>query len=133
MRYKIYGDDIFAYEPPFVRSLDITDEMDEYDIINYINKFWKVRHYYDTAKGEGKKPKLIIGSDKDGCLTLFLKTYASLRRLGILLPETHPLFNHYTLWSARFKFDVSRRRNLFTDSPIKYFTDQIQQFVYDNI
>lgn len=131
MRYKIYGDDIFAYEPPFVRSLDITDEMDEYDIINYINKFWKVRHYYDTAKGEGKNPKLIVGSDKDGCLTLFLKTDASLKRLGILLPETHPLFNHYIIWSARF--GVTRRRNLFTDSPIKYFTDQIQQFVYDNI
>ena len=127
MRYKIYGMDVFAYEPPFVRSLDITDEMNEYDIINIINKFWKVRHYYDTLKDEGKNPKLIVGSDKDGCLTLFLKTDTSLKRLGILLPETHPLFNHYNLWSARF--DETRRRRLFTDSPIKYFIDQVQQFV----
>jgi exopolysaccharide biosynthesis protein len=95
--------------------------MDEYDIINYINKFWKVRHYYDTAKGEGKKPKLIIGSDKDGCLTLFLNTDASLRRLGILLPETHPLFNHSTIWNARLRKVPA--------SQIKYFIDQVQQFV----
>jgi len=121
MRYKIYGADVSASEPPYVRSLDITDEMDEYDIINLINKFWKVRHYYDTAKGEEKNPKLIIGSDKDGCLTLFLKTDASLKRLGMLLPEVHPLFNHSTVWNARLrKVPVSQ---------IKYFIDQVQQFV----
>ena len=121
MRYKIYGTDVFAYEPPFVRSLDITDEMDEYDIIHLINKFWNIRHHYNRAEDEGKDPKLIVGSDKDGCLTLFLRTGASIRRLGMLLPETHPLFNHSTIWNARLrKVPVSQ---------IKYFIDQVQQFV----
>ena len=121
MRYKIYGTDVFASEPPYVRSLDITDEMDEYDIINLINKFWNIRHHYNRAEDEGKNPKLIVGSDKDGCLTLFLRTEVSLRRLGMLLPETHPLFNNSTIWNARLrKVPVSQ---------IKYFIDQVQQFV----
>jgi len=121
MRYKIYGTDVFASEPPYVRSLDITDEMDEYDIIDHINKFWNIRHHYNRAEDEGKNPKLIVGSDKDGCLTLFLRTEVSLRRLGILLPETHPLFNHSTIWNARLRKVPA--------SQIKYFIDQVQQFV----
>ena len=113
MRYKIYGNDINS--PPFVRKLQITDSMEASDIYDIIKKFWTPNIYisaqreYERTKDENKKPELFLGSDKDKCLSLLVHTGSSIRRLGILLPETHPLFNFEVLvrkWNM-FKNHVS--------------------------
>ena len=134
MRYKIYGNDLLS-EAPFVRKLTLTDDMTPEDILNIIGKFWGSANsfYHKHIKGEEQKqkPTLTLGSDKDGCLTLFSRfafdsNVATLKRVGVLLPETHPLFN-FSVISIRINRFV--RSGPVSGINFRYFLNQIENFI----
>lgn len=129
MKYKIYGIDIL--EDPFVRTISTADldSMDNLDVLNFISKFWNVRVTYDRAYNEGKEPKIIIASDEHGCLSVFMQTNQGfLRRLSVLLPENHPVYNYNTIMGVmriqRFQHDSVVGRGINS----KYFLRQIEDY-----
>ena len=137
MRYNIYGDDLL--DIPYIRNLTLTDDMGVLDILEIIGKFWNSANsfYHDRGNKEGeKKPALTLGSDKNGCLTLFSRfsydgaSLPTLRRVGVLVPESHPLFN-FTLLYVRINRFV--RSGPVSEINIPYFLKQIENFSYDNI
>lgn len=136
MRYIIYGYDLTHTTAPFVRNLNLTDETDANDILIIIAQYWNSanRFYYDQ-KRDGIEPTLILASDKNKGLTLFSQfSYndndenyiAPLRRIGVLLPESHPLFN-FTLIYTRINRFV--RSGPVSEVNFPYFLKQIEDFV----
>lgn len=129
MRYKIYGNDLTAI--PYVRNLNLTDDTGADDILSIAAKFWNSanRFYYDPEK-EGKELTLILGSDKNEGLTLFshLKgsSVGALKRICVLLPESHPLFN-FTLIERRINKFV--RSSSVSEINLTYFLKQIEDFI----
>lgn len=130
MRYKIYGNDLTAV--PYVRNLNLTDDTSADDILIIITKFWNSANvFYHDLKKEGKEPTLVLGSDKNEGLSLFSRfsyaqSTATLRRIGVLLPESHPLFN-FTLIDTRINRFV--RSGPVSEVNFPYFLKQIEDFI----
>ena len=132
MRYNIYGYNLL--DAPYVRNITLTEDMVEKDILNIIGKFWNSANsfYHDRGNKKGEeKPTLTLGGDTNGCLTLFSRfsydgNFPTLRRVGVLMPESHPLFN-FTLLSNRINRFI--RSGAVSEINLPYFLKQIEDFI----
>jgi hypothetical protein len=103
MRYQIFGTDLT--QRPYLRFISDEDieQKDAEGVMNYIDKFYHIKKDYDKARkdssiafpgsGEGIEVELLLAKDKHGSYSLFMKKKAALKRIGLLIPEIHPIFN----------------------------------------
>ena len=122
MKYKIYGDDFFSR--PFVRRLDLPEDPSASDVLKVIGKFWNTVKFHRAAD---RPDDVFLAKDKNGCLSLFIKKDVAIRRLGTLLPETHPVYNYDTMLKNIHKMKSVRIAPFLTS--IKYLLDNISDYV----
>lgn len=148
MRYQIFGTDLT--QRPYLRFIGDEDieQMDAEAVMNYINKFYHIKKDYEIAQkdssiafpgsGEGIEVKLLLAKDKHGSYSLFMQKKAALKRIGLLVPEIHPIFNIKMFIESIIKINNNYQYSkiadqlLFKIRPINnpgYIVNSIQDYV----
>lgn len=122
MKYKIYGDDFFY--KPFIRRLDLPEDPSTMDAIEAIGKFWNTVKFHKAAD---RPDDVFLAKDKNGCLSLFIKKDVAIRRLGSLLPETHPVYNYDIMLHTIHKMKSARVSAIL--GSVKYLLDNTSDYV----
>jgi len=143
MRYNIYGTDL--NQRPYLRFISDEDieQMDAEAVMNYIDKFYLIKKDYEMAhkdssiafpgSGEGIEVKLLLAKDKHGSYSLFMQKKAALKRIGLLVPEIHPIFNIRYLIESVYRINNSYNEYIYSKiRPINnagYIVNSIQDYI----
>ena len=144
MRYQIYGADLA--QTPYLRFIsdEDVDQMNAEDVMNYIDKFYQIKRYYEASLKDSSRAfpgqpagggdvKLFLAKDKHGSYSLFMQKQPALRRIGLLVPETHPIFNIKKLMEAIYSNYLDEKPHLiYTIRLLKgtgYLNDSIQDYI----